>query len=232
MNTVCKENTVSKEKRSIRSYVSRGATLSTSQQSFFDSIWPLYGIQAPDIKAWFDDRPATEKVLELGFGDGENLFTQALNAPHQDFLGIEVYPRGVAKLLLKLEKQPLPNLKICMGDAETIVAHLPHQSLSSVLVFFPDPWPKLRHRKRRLIKPSFVAELSSRLKSGGILHLATDWEDYASSMLKVLASFPEFNKIQGSLEESERPNTRCVTKYERRGLRLGHKTWDLLYSRS
>ncbi|MGQ9861735.1 MAG: tRNA (guanosine(46)-N7)-methyltransferase TrmB [Thiobacillaceae bacterium] len=171
------------------------------------------------------------KVLEIGFGMGETTARIAAENPHIDYLGIEVHTPGVGALLKRIGELNLTNLRIVQHDAQAVLAHmLEEASLDGVHIFFPDPWPKKRHHKRRLIQPHFVALLASRLKPGGYVHLATDWEDYARQMLNVLSAEPSLtNTVDGY---APRPPTRPLTKFEQRGLRLGHAVWDLVFRRN
>lgn len=171
-------------------------------------------------------------TLEIGFGNGAALVSLAEREPDNDFIGIEVYRPGVGHLLLELERRGLENVRIVSMDAvEAIRLHLPDDALDRVLLFFPDPWPKQRHHKRRIVQPEFVRLLATRIKAGGILHMATDWEDYARHMLAVMSEQPAFRNRAGTGSFSARPAARPVTRFERRGRRLGHSVRDLLFER-
>lgn len=174
---------------------------------------------------------AAPKVLEIGFGMGETTARIAAENPHIDYLGIEVHTPGVGALLKRIGELNLTNLRIVQHDAMLVIRHMLQEArLDGVHIFFPDPWPKKRHHKRRLIQPPFVALLASRLKPGGHVHLATDWEDYARQMLAVLSAEPSLvNTVEGY---APRPHNRPLTKFEQRGLRLGHAVWDLVFRRS
>ncbi|WP_231638018.1 tRNA (guanosine(46)-N7)-methyltransferase TrmB [Piscinibacter sakaiensis] len=169
-------------------------------------------------------------VVEIGFGMGDATAAIAQAHPQNDYLGLEVHPPGVGALLQKIEGAGLSNLRIVMHDAvEVLDAMIAPGSLAGVNVFFPDPWHKARHHKRRLIQPPFVARLASRLAPGGVLHCATDWQPYAEQMREVLEAEPLLrNTVEGWAEPGTR---RPQTKFERRGLRLGHGVWDLVYAR-
>jgi tRNA (guanine-N7-)-methyltransferase len=220
----------------IRSFVRRNGRITLAQQRAWQTLWPRYGItnqnSSLDLEILFGRTAA--KHLEIGFGMGDTLINMAKTHPEHDYLGIEVYRPGVGHLLLQLEAQQLTNVRVCCADAvEVLQYQLTVSSLDSVYVLFPDPWPKKRHHKRRLVQPEFVKLLAQRLKSGGYLYLATDWQDYAEQMLAVLESSPDFinsvatNKFAPSDSLVKRP----LTKFEQRGLHLGNQIWNLLYQR-
>lgn len=218
--------------RGVRSFVLRAGRTTTAQQQALDALGPRFCItyrNAPlDLDAAFGR--AAPKILEIGFGMGETTAKIAAAHPQHDYLGIEVHPPGVGALLRLIEQGALTNVRIIQHDAVEVLEHMvPAQSLDSVHVFFPDPWPKKRHHKRRLIQPPFVALIASKLKPGGIIHLATDWKEYAEQMLEVLSGEPDLtNTAQGF---AERPASRPATKFEQRGLRLGHGVWDVIFTR-
>jgi tRNA (guanine-N7-)-methyltransferase len=217
----------------IRSFVRRRGRITAGQQRALDTLWPHYGVDTDkmlDLNALFG-RPA-EKHLEIGFGSGDALVTMAKAHPEHDYLGIDIYRPGIGHLLLQIEAAELTNVRVICADAVEILQHqLPPHSLDAVYLFFPDPWPKKRHQKRRLVEPDFVKLLAQRIKSGGYLQLATDWENYAEQMLEVLEAAPEFiNRVAGG-GFAPRPPERPLTKFEQRGLRLGHRVWDLVYLR-
>jgi len=169
-------------------------------------------------------------ALEIGFGNGESLATMAAQAPDTDFIGIEVHRPGVGHLLQELDKQVLNNVRIFNEDAVKVLRDcLPDNCLDRLLLFFPDPWHKKRHHKRRIVQAEFIELLARKLKPGGILHMATDWENYAQHMLEVLERAPAFRNCAGAGFYSEKPGYRPVTKFERRGQKLGHGVWDLLF---
>jgi len=169
-------------------------------------------------------------IMEIGFGDGAALVQLAAEAPECDFVGVEVYRPGIGRLLLRLKALGLTNVRILCEDAgEVMRQYIAPQSLTKVLIFFPDPWPKKRQQKRRLIQPDFIRVVTQTLKPGGHLHLATDWEEYAEHMLQVLQAEPG---LLNTVEQfAERPGYRVPTKYEQRGEALGHKVWDLIFAR-
>jgi len=214
---------------SIRSFVRRSGRITASQRKAMETLWPNYGVEIAgelNLDVLFGRR--AEKHVEIGFGNGDSLIAMAESHPEHDYLGIDVYTPGIGHLLIKIEAAQLTNVRIIHADAVEILTHnLPPTCLDGVYIFFPDPWPKKRHHKRRLIQPKFLKLLAQKIKPDGNLHLATDWEDYAQHMLAVLEASPEFiNHTNGF---SPRPAERHLTKFEQRGLRLGHGVWDLLY---
>jgi len=216
--------------RTIRSFVLRQGRISDAQRRAIDTLLPRYGLpfqDSPlDLEAVFGR--AAPKILEIGFGMGETTAAIAAVHPENDYLGIEVHTPGVGALLKRIGEAGLANLRIVQHDAVEVIEHmLAPGSLDGVHVFFPDPWPKKRHHKRRMIQPPFVALLASRMKPGAYLHVATDWEDYALQILDVLAASPALANT--ATRFAERPATRPETKFEARGLRLGHKSWDLVF---
>lgn len=230
--------------RRIRSFVRREGRMTQTQTKAWERYWSLYGL---DIKAGVEGdtseppkpfdlnqifgRPS-DKIIEIGFGDGKSLVEMAKNAPDKDFIGIEVYRTGVGSLLGLIAKEGISNLKVICSDAKEVLEHrILDNSLAGVQIFFADPWPKTRHHKRRLIQDEFVSLIAQKLKPGGILHLATDWQHYADHMLQVLSEHRQFHNMAADNQFMPRPDFRPFTKYEQRGLKLGHKTWDLIFSR-
>lgn len=219
--------------RPIRSFVVRGGRLTPSQQEALDRWWPLYGVE--DTQSRLDQEALFGRkaplVLEIGFGMGDSLARQAEAQPERDFIGIEVHRPGVGKLLREIHDRGLTNLRLYCHDATEILARcIAEDSLDTVQIFFPDPWHKKKHHKRRLIQPGFVRELTTRLKPGGRLHLATDWTDYAEHMMAVLNAEPALENTAGPgrfAHDTGRPET----KFERRGERLGHPVFDLVFTR-
>lgn len=207
--------------------------MTDAQRRAIAELWPRYGIEegdAPiDVSALFGRRaPVT---LEIGFGMGDALAALAARHRERDFLGIEVHRPGVGRLLARLAEAGLENVRVSVADAkEVLEQRLPDSSLDAVLIYFPDPWPKKRHHKRRLVQPEFAALLRRKLRMGGELHLATDWEDYAHHMLAVLDAAEGFENLAGPGGFSER-GERPLTKFEARGERLGHGVWDLHFRR-
>lgn len=223
--------------RPVRSFVRREGRLTPSQARALKDLWPRFGVnysaRVLDLEALFSPRTLGRLTLEIGFGNGEALAELALNHPDRNYLGIEVHRPGVGHLLLLIEKLGLGNLRIFRHDAvEVLQEQLPPASLDEILLFFPDPWPKKRHHKRRIVQPAFVDLLASRMKPDGVFHLATDWEDYALQMLEVMDASELFENIAGKGHYSPRPVARPITKFERRGQRLGHGVWDMLYRRN
>ena len=219
--------------RPVRSFVLRQGRMSNAQRRAHAALLGQFGIPyvpAPlDLAAVFGRNAPT--ILEIGFGMGETTAQIAQAHPEVNYLGIEVHSPGVGSLLKLIATHGLRNVRILQHDAMEVVEHmLAPAALDGVFVFFPDPWPKKRHHKRRLIQPRFVHSLALRLKPGGVLHLATDWHDYALQMLDVLRSEP---LLQDTAEGFvPRPQYRPLTKFEQRGLRLGHGVWDLLFRRA
>jgi tRNA (guanine-N7-)-methyltransferase len=221
--------------RPVRSFVLRQGRLTHGQQRALDTLWEHYGIAACDTPLDLDSvfgRHAP-RTLEIGFGNGAALASMAAAHPERDYLGIEVHRPGVGALLLTLEKQGLENVRVISADAVAVLrSAIPDESLAAVHVYFPDPWPKLRHHKRRLIQAPFVELIARKLQAGGYLHMATDWEDYAQHMLDVLEVAPGFCNSAGAGQFSPRPEERPLTRFEQRGQRLGHRVWDLIYTRT
>lgn len=222
--------------RTIRSFVKREGRLTPSQARALEELWPQFGVDYAvgqlDLDALFGRPAAGKRVLEIGFGNGEVLAGLASDNPRNDYLGIEVHRPGVGHLLLLIEKLGLTNVRISRHDAVEVLQHqLAPDCLDGVLLYFPDPWPKKRHHKRRIVQPAFVELVARRIKPGGLFHLATDWENYAEQMLEVVDACGRFENMAGQGHYSERPDSRPVTKFERRGRRLGHGGWDLLYKR-
>lgn len=219
--------------RHIRSFTLRQGRLTDGQQKALETLWPIYGLDANqlfDKQAIFGrDAPV---ILEIGFGDGESLAQMAAEQADKDFLGIEVHRPGVGHLLLKLKDRGLSNVRIYNADAiEVLSRNIADAGLAGINLFFPDPWPKKRHHKRRIVNPGFMGLAIRKLQRGGIFHAATDWEDYARHMLSVLEQCPELENRGEGNDYSSRPSHRPLTKFESRGHRLGHGVWDLIYSR-
>lgn len=218
---------------SIRSFVLRQGRLSNAQQRACETLLPRYGIpfseQVLDLDQVFGRN--APKILEIGFGMGESTAAIAQAHPDKDYLGIEVHTPGVGSLLNCIDVLGLTNLRIIQHDAVAVIQHmLAAESLSGVHIFFPDPWPKARHHKRRLIQPALIASLCQRLKTGGYIHAATDWEDYAIQILQVLSQEPRLTNT--AADYASRPQYRPLTKFEQRGLKLGHGVWDVIFSRT
>jgi len=220
--------------RRIRSFVKREGRMTSAQQRALKELWPRYGVEPANQPIDFHElfQRDCPVVLEIGFGNGESLATMAQHNPDRCYLGVEVHRPGVGSLLLNIERLGLANLRLSMADSvELLQTQIPDASLSAVQIFFPDPWPKARHHKRRLVQPDFVQLLRRKLRPGGTLHLATDWPDYAEHMLQVMEAADGFTNTAGPGKWLPRPAWRPETKFERRGLKLGHPVHDLLYSR-
>ena len=220
--------------RSIRSFVVRGGRITEAQQRALTRLWPRYGVefspQRLDLDTLFGR--GARRVIEIGFGNGENLTALARANPEQDYLGIEVHPPGVGRLLMSLESLGLTNVRVSQHDAvEVLAQQIAPGALDEILILFPDPWPKKRHHKRRLVQPEFARVAAERLKAGGLLKLATDWGPYAEHMLEVLNACPPLYNLSPSREFVARDLHRSATRFERRGERLGHDVWELAYRR-
>ena len=208
----------------------RQGRVTDAQQRALDNLLPRFGIphanQALDLDAAFGR--SAPHILEIGFGMGETTAAIAAAHPENDYLGIEVHSPGVGSLMKRIGEGGLQNIRVIQHDAVDVLQFmLAPQSLDGIHLFFPDPWPKKRHHKRRLVQPPLIALLASRLKSGGYFHAATDWEDYATQILAVLSAEPSLANT--AAEYAERPVSRPQTKFEARGLKLGHRVWDLMF---
>lgn len=229
MNEQFNNNQDIKSKRTIRSFVLRQGRLTKGQEQALATLWPIYGIEYnPNLLIEFDQtRPI---ILEIGFGMGASLVEMATNASDKNFLGIEVHKPGIGACLMAIDENKLSNLKVMSHDAiEVLENMIPNDSLDKVQIFFPDPWHKARHNKRRIIQPKFVELIWQKLKSGGVLHLATDWQHYAEHMLEVLTQAEGFVNLSPTGDYIPRPNDRPITKFEKRGQNLGHGVWDLQF---
>lgn len=221
--------------RRIRSFVRREGRITKAQQWSIDNLWQQYVIELTGqplvLEELFQRQAST--TIEIGFGHGENLLQLAIDHPEQSFLGIEVYRPGIGALMLECVEHQLSNVRIICGDAVDVLTHqIANSVLDNVLIFFPDPWPKQRHHKRRLIQNDFINLIYSKLKPNGLLHLATDWQDYAEQMLTLLDADPNYINLAGHGCYAERPSTRVESKFERRGKRLGHSVWDLVFMKA
>lgn len=224
-------------RRAIRSFVLREGRLTVAQERAFNDLWPRFGCDwtpgTPlDLAALFgNDRPV---VLEIGFGNGDSLAAMAAQDPNRNWLGIEVHRPGVGHLLLEIERLALTNLRVIRHDAVDILRDgIAPAALDGVQLFFPDPWPKKRHHKRRILSPELVAQLARVIRPGGIFHAATDWEPYAEQMLETLEHASDwFENTAGQGQFAPRPASRPLTKFEQRGERLGHRVCDLVFRRA
>lgn len=223
-----------REARGVRSFVLRQGRITPAQKQAFDLHWPRYGIdyagEMLDLAKLFP-RPAPT-ILEIGFGNGEQLLHAATSEVASNFIGIEVHRPGVGRLMNALADAELSDVRISNHDAVEVLEHqIPANSLAEVRIYFPDPWPKKRHHKRRLIQPALVELLASRVRVGGLLHLATDWAEYAAHMLEVVDACRQWRNRAGLGAYSAAPAWRINTHFEKRGIRLGHGVWDLIHER-
>lgn len=220
--------------RSIRSFVTRAGRITLAQERALEELWPKYGLEfapgALDLDALFGR--TAPRTVEIGFGNGDNLLNLAAAHPERDFLGIEVHRSGVGRLMLAAETGRLTNVRIICHDAvEVLDAQIAPGTLDEILILFPDPWPKKRHNKRRLVQRGFALLAASRLAPAGVLRLATDWQPYALEMLETLGAIAELETLAVDGGFVPRPAERERTRFERRGERLGHEVWDLAYRR-
>jgi tRNA (guanine-N7-)-methyltransferase len=239
-------------RRHIRSFVLRAGRMTPAQERALAELWPAYGLDldvnagaaagvgagagagavtgAPDFTAIFGRQ--APRCLEIGFGVGEVIGSLAESHPHIDYVGIEVHRPGVGRLLLRAEQARLQNLRvICQDAVEVLERAIPDESFDEILIFFPDPWHKKRHHKRRLIDAPFAASLAAKLRPQGVLRLATDWQAYAEQMLEVCNANPQLESSSADGTYVPRPDFRPPTRFERRGARLGHGVWDLAYTK-
>lgn len=221
-------------RRDIRSFVIRGGRITDAQQKAFGLYWPVYGLQLRDglvnVQQLFgNNRPV---VLEIGYGMGDSLLAMAQQQAEHNYIGIEVHPPGVGRLVNEAGKLALANLKTYCADAIDVLTDcIPPASLTRVQLYFPDPWHKKRHHKRRIVQPEFVTLVASRLQEGGIFHLCTDWTPYGEQMLEILQGCPLLKNLSPTATYVEQPTWRPETKFERRGERLGHDVHDLLFQK-
>lgn len=227
-----KSRAESHPRRPVRSFVLRAGRLTDGQRRALEELWPKYGLEEVDetldFEAEFGNRNPV--VVEIGFGNGDATWRMAQQEPDKNFLGIEVHRPGVGHLLLMLKQHELRNVRVACTDAvEFLQRRVADSTLDGVRIYFPDPWPKKRHHKRRIVQQPFIELLAQRLRPGGIFHLATDWAPYAEWMVDVMSRFPEFENTAKTGDFCPRPGWRPATKYERRGERLGHDVFDLVY---
>jgi len=221
--------------RRIRSFVRREGRLTTGQQRALDELFPRFGIEASHTPIDFATMYGREApvILEIGFGNGDTLATIARNNPENNYLGIEVHRPGVGHLLMRIEEYGLSNVRVMCADAvEVLQRQIADGTLEAVYLFFPDPWHKKRHHKRRQVQPEWTQLIRRKLKIGGYLHMATDWQEYAEHMLTTLENAEGFTNQSARSDYIERPDYRPITKFEQRGTRLGHGVWDLMFLRS
>ncbi len=222
-------------RKTIKSFVRRVGRATAAQRDALDNHYEKHSLQ-PGPSETFNKQEIfgrdAKVVFEIGFGNGASLAKMAAAAPEKDFIGIEVHRPGIGHLLNLVEQGNLTNVRIMEGDAiEVLQNNIPDGFLHGVQLFFPDPWPKKRHHKRRIVQPPWVNRIYTKLEKGGFLHMATDWENYAEHMLEVLEADERFENPHGAGNYSPRPEHRPETKFERRGIDLGHGVWDLLYKK-
>ncbi|MFQ2005619.1 tRNA (guanosine(46)-N7)-methyltransferase TrmB [Aeromonas veronii] len=220
--------------RKIRSFVRREGRLTKGQEKALEELWPVMGIDFEpkrlDLVALFGREAPV--VLEIGFGMGASLVEMAKNAPEKNFIGIEVHSPGVGACLGTAQEAGVTNLKVICHDAVEVLEHMiPNGSLSCLQLFFPDPWHKSRHHKRRIVQPAFAQDIRLKLAIGGVFHMATDWENYAEHMLEVMSAAEGYENTSATGNWVPRPDWRPLTKFEQRGHRLGHGVWDLIFKR-
>jgi tRNA (guanine-N7-)-methyltransferase len=220
--------------RTIRSFVTRAGRITEAQTRALELLWPRYGVEFNDSPLDADTLFGRQapRTVEIGFGNGDNLAKMAAAHPERDYLGIEVHRPGVGRLLLMLEEAGLTNVRVICHDAvEVLGRQIAPASLDEVMLLFPDPWPKKRHHKRRLVQGAFVELVTERLRPQGVLRMATDWEPYAHEMLAVLTANPRLHNLASNGTFIPRPTEREATRFEKRGNRLGHGVWDIAFSR-
>ncbi|MCW8195663.1 tRNA (guanosine(46)-N7)-methyltransferase TrmB [Proteobacteria bacterium 005FR1] len=220
------------KRKAVRSYVIRAGRMTAGQKAAFDRYWRHYGLSLFDgvIEPQRVFGRSAPLVVEVGFGMGDSLLAMAKAEPDKDFIGIEVHPPGVGRLINNAGKEEVSNLRVYMADAVDVLNDcIPPESVDRFQLYFPDPWHKKKHHKRRIVRADFLQLVLSRLKPAALLHFATDWENYAEQMAEVLEAAEDFVSEGGASPFVERPAFRPITKFEQRGARLGHGVWDLLY---
>ena len=225
----------SKNRRTIRSFVRRTGRLTASQSKALETLWPKFGIehetQLLNFEVAFSQ--AAPVVLEIGFGNGDSLVQMAKESPDENFLGIEVYESGIGHCLLMAHDLALSNLRIVARDAiEVLELQIPLESISRVNLYFPDPWPKKRHHKRRIVQPTFLNTIADRLKEGGTINIATDWANYAEHIEEAFSHADRFICVERREHGGDLPFKRPRTKFERRGLKKGHRIWDWCFKKT
>ncbi len=224
-----------KHMRTVRSFVKRAGRTTEGQQKALEDVWPVMGLEVKNGPVVFSevfgrDAPV---VLEIGFGMGDSLLEMASREPEKNYIGIEVHTPGVGRLLSNANEAGLTNIRIYAEDAIDVLAQcIPDNSLDVLQLFFPDPWHKKRHHKRRIVQPDFAQNLRKKLKTGGYFHMATDWENYAEHMMDVMSAAPGYRNKMGEGQYSPQPEWRPVTKFQKRGERLGHGMWDLMFEKA
>lgn len=220
--------------RQIKSFVKREGRLTKGQQKALDDHWSTMGLDTSmgmlDFQQVFNS--CNDVVLEIGFGMGQSLVEMAKNAPDKNFIGIEVHKPGVGACLMAAAEAEITNLRVFGDDAVEVLDHsIPDSSLHTVQLFFPDPWHKKRHHKRRIVQPKFVESLRKKFVLGGVFHIATDWQNYAEQMLEIMSAANGFENLVEDGQYVPRPDNRPLTKFETRGQKLGHGVWDLMFRR-
>tara|TARA_R110000772_G_scaffold30532_13_gene75718 strand:+ start:3282 stop:3974 length:693 start_codon:yes stop_codon:yes gene_type:complete len=219
--------------RTIKSYVVRGGRLTPSQEKALANYWPEFGLERENgcinaVEIFTNTNPL---VFEIGFGMGDSLVQMAKDNPQQNFIGVDVHPPGIGTLLRKLADADITNVRVYQNDAKLVLQEcIADNSLDKLQIFFPDPWHKKRHHKRRLIQPEFINRVLPKIKQGGLIHLATDWENYAEQMLEVLEQTADLKNLAENGKYSM-GHDRPVTKFQRRGEKLGHGVWDLIFKK-
>jgi tRNA (guanine-N7-)-methyltransferase len=221
--------------KAIRSFVIRAGRITVGQKNAFDTWWPVFGLSL--FKGMIDPEHVFGRtaplVLEIGFGMGDSLLEMARNEPDKNFIGIEVHPPGVGRLINVAGQENLANLRVYMADAMDVLEDcIPDGCIDRLQLYFPDPWHKKKHHKRRILQSAFVQKLRPKIAPGGIFHMATDWQAYAEQMLEVMNAAPGFATEFGETGYAPRPDYRPITKFEKRGERLGHGVWDLLFKKT
>lgn len=222
------------KKKSIRSFVIRAGRMTEGQKNAFDKWWPIYGLSLFDgefnpVDVFGRSAPL---VLEIGFGMGDSLLEMAKADPDKDFIGIEVHPPGVGRLISCAGNDGVANLKVFMADANDVLEDcIPDESLARMQLFFPDPWHKKKHNKRRILQAAFIEAIRAKLKLGGIFHMATDWENYADDAMEKMCSAVGYQNTSPDYLFATQPDYRPTTKFERRGERLGHGVWDIIFEK-
>lgn len=221
-------------KKSIRSYVLRSGRITDSQRKAFETHWSSFGLELGSGKLDTESTFGSTAVLvvEIGFGMGDSLLKMAQASPHQHFIGIEVYSPGVGSLMRRAQEIGLKNLRVYLADANDVIEECFNENtIDRIQLFFPDPWHKKKHNKRRIVTHNFVQLVRSRLNLDGVFHMSTDWKAYAEQMLEIMEQSDGFSNCAGAGKFSVKPNYRPLTKFEIRGERLGHDVWDLVFKR-
>lgn len=228
------EDNPQKRHREIKSFVLRQGRLTTAQQNALDNHWQDYGIDFSQQPLVFNQLFNNDNAvfIEIGFGNGESLLQQAINHPQINFIGIEVHGPGVGHLIHHAHKAGIKNLRLIRHDAvEVLQQQIPDNSIKQLQLFFPDPWHKKKHNKRRILNPAFIQLAHEKLKPAGLFHMATDWQHYAQQMLEQMDHTEGFLNTASNGQYSTNKGARCETKFERRGIKLGHGVWDLIYEK-